>query len=493
MNKKLMNKKLIIFIGGILLLGGLVLFIFLFLGKPSPKEVILDPIKPVVIEDPELIDPLETGKEEAVPPVTANCPYENDKSAYKIAIKEIDFNACVCIENAVFEKQCQTVVSDLNFYSEAIKQFDVNLCNQIKEGTKKSACLLIVKSGVEHLEENDLDYLASIHLVSHNEAAIDNYGNLLENDPENLLYLTSLSVAYAEKGLKAQEQGLDRMPYIEKAFEIINKAKEFHPTHTEVYRAEAYIYEIKPDLYKALELYNKSIELDETNLLSYTGKGHLHRMLGLFEEAVKDFNKAAELDVDQAYVSIYTNLCHLEASRGNNDAAMKNCKIVIAESDSDPLFRSNAYKILSTLYLKNQNLSAAQSSMLKAKSLAPNNSNLYITSSKLRLLETDYFAAEVDARKSIKLTPTKAASYLSLSQSLYMQEKYRDSIFAAEQGLKLVQDDVSLLLPAKPAFLRDLNHSIANNYRQLGNTKKTKEYEAKAKEAFSNPQFEVNN
>ena len=97
--------------------------------------------------------------------------------------------------------------------------------------------------------------------------------------------------------------------------------------------------------------------------------------------------------------------------------------------------------------------------------------------------EQKYVQSENDAKKAIELSPSKAMGYLILSQALYMQEKYNEAITQAQKGIKLVENDVSLLSAVKLSVVSSLNYSIANNYRELGNFQKQQEYEQKAKEA----------
>ena len=413
------------------------------------------------------------------------CTYPDDQAAYTDAITKQNVNQCSCVKDEKLQEMCKFTTMDLTIYSEAVKQFDQKKCENIRDDSRKSACLMITKSGVDYLKENDPQYLVNINANAHNKDAIEGYESLLQSDPNNVKNLISLALAYAENGLKDQEQGKNQDMYVEKALTVIAKAKTIDANNSEVYRIEGYAYEIKPDYDRSLAAYNKSIELSGDNIFAYAGRGHLNRIFGKTDEAIVDFNKAAELDRDKEYAFTYSNLCNLQYSQGNIEEAVKNCKIVTTKESIDPMFQSEAYQIMAIIFMDRRDYVQARNYLLTAKTLTPDDSNLYVTFARIDLLEKNYSGSEASARKVIELSPTKSMGYLALSHALYMQEKYDASMQAAQKGIELVKDDVSLLVAAKSGVEGDLNYSIANNYRQMGNSVKQSEYEKKGSALFN--------
>ncbi len=413
------------------------------------------------------------------------CDYTDDQDAYIDAITKKDVNLCSCVKDTNFQVTCKSATMDILFYTRAIDHLDESLCDKIMSTIQKEACVSVVKDSVVQLQEKDPLYLASIQANTHNEKAIDTYEKLIQTDNKNIDNYITLALAYAEKGLKEQEQGNDQTPYVEKSLQTIEKAKILDKNNAEIYRVEAYANEIKPDHFRAISLYDKAIEIDKNSARAYAGRGHVNRMMGALENAIGDFAKAAELDMEREHISIYTNLCSLEYSRGNNEDAIKNCKIVIQKKNADPVFQSEAYQIMTMIFIQNKDFTQANNYLLTAKTLTPADPNLYVTFSKLKIFEQNYTESEAHAKKAIELSPTKALSYLALSHTLYMQEKYSESIDAAQKGLTLADSDVSLLTPSKPPVKRDLHYSIANNYRQMGDSAKQAEYEKRAEDAFN--------
>lgn len=414
------------------------------------------------------------------------CDFASDQEAYNEASKNNDLDACNCIGDTAMKEMCTTSTMDTALYSRALDNLNDDFCKNIKSESNKNSCYLVVKNSIDKLKKENPQRLADIYSRSHNEESIGLYEKLTEADQKNIDNFIYLALAYAEKGLKEQEQGRDQSSHVNKAFENIEKAKSLNGNNSEVYRVEAYINEIKPDFGMAIKLYDRAIEIDNNNILAYSGRGHTNRIMGLLDNAVSDFSKAAELDSKKENVFIYTNLCNLEFSRSHHDDAIKNCKIVTSKDGTDPVFQSEAHQVMAMILMQGRDNNQAKTNILKAKTLTPNDPNLFVTWARLNIFEKKYEESEINARKAIELSPTKAAGYLALSYALYMEEKYEVSIEAAQKGITLIKDDVSLLTPSKLAMERELTYSIVNNYRMLGDTVKLQEYENKARNIFNN-------
>lgn len=413
------------------------------------------------------------------------CDYKSDQGAYQKAVETKNVRICECISDTKIKNTCKDTTMDLKMYTQAIAQFNPSLCNEIKNDSRKQACQTITASGVKYLSKEDPQYLADIYSISHNENAIEELNGLLQKNPNNLKNLILLSLAYSEKGLKEQEQGKDQTPYVEKALTTIVKAKKLSTNNSEVYRAEAYAYEIKPDLPKALSLYDKTIKLDSKNSLAYAGRGHAESMVGLLDNALKDLKKAAELDTNNTNVFVYANLCRLESSRSDLlKDAIRNCKIVANSKSKDISFRSESSQVLATIYIKKGNYQQAESYLLEAKSLTPQNPNLFVAFSYLYINMDNYIKAEKSAKEAIRLSPTKTSAHQALSYSLYKQGKFKEAIQEAKSGLDLVDADVSLLAPNKPAMKKDLYYTLANIYHMTGDKENEMKYKKLGDNAF---------
>jgi len=464
------NKKSIIIASVAVILFVVVAFIFMY----EPARNVFT--KPSVIEQEKITGDL---------PVL-ECNSSSDKESYKDAITKKDVNLCNCINEEKLQNTCKTASMNTMFYNQALQQLDDSLCEKITSDIQKDACHTVVKSSVKQFANEDSEHLAKVYMTAHNQKAIGELEKLTKQDQENIGAYIALALVYAEKGLSEQEQGKDQTPYVNKAFEAVERAKQIDDKNSEVYRVEGYVNEIKPDFDQAQILYEKALDIDSNNMLAHAGMGHVYRMTGILKGAIEEFNKAATLDTERINVSIYTNLCNLEASRSHQEDAIKNCKIVLQMENADPIFQSEAYQIMAQIFMSNNDNVQAKSYLLHAKTLTPSDSNLFVVLSRFHNFEENYIESETNAKKAIDLSPTKTTGYLVLTQALYMQEKYSDSIQVAQKGLTLVKNDVSLLTPSKPAIERDLNYIISYNYRELGNTQKQQEYEKRGNDVSEN-------
>lgn len=413
-----------------------------------------------------------------------SCNYENDDAAYKDAIEVINVEICDCIKNEKLNSTCKEVVFEQSIYNQALAQANPELCNQIENLEIKDACKNVAQSKIDYLAKEDNQALVDIYRLSHNvEGSIEELEKLVKEDSNNLDNVLDLALSYAEKGLKEQEQGNSQTEYVKKALDTIVQAKQINQNSSKVYRVEGYIYEIQPDIQKAIASYSKAIELNKKNTEAYAGRGHANRILGTLDKAIDDFNEAAKLNKDSNNIFIYTNLCTLYKSKGDTGEALKNCKIVINSNDVDPVFKSEAYQVLGNIYTETKEYKLATSQFLQAKILTPNSASLYIELSRLNIFQGQYELAEQNARKAQALAPKKAYANLALAHALYMQEKYEEAIKVAEEGIKLVDGDVSLLMSDKSSTKKDLYYSMANCYRELGDAQNQKKYELLAEDA----------
>ena len=461
-----MKKKLLMTLLGIvalLLLVGLMVYILVFVKNKQNINSSLNKQQAIQQEDDERN-------------VEVQCSKFDDQSAYKNAMENKSLNYCECVKDTQTKEVCFSVVKDLSIYDQALAQANPQLCENIKENTRREACVEVAQTKIDYLKKQDPQTLADIQFLSHNEQVIDTLEDMLKTDDKNIKNLTQLALAYAEKGLKEQEQGGDQSVEVQKAIQIIEKAKKLNPNNSEVYRVEGYIYEIKPDISKSILSYGKAIKLNPQDANAYAGRGHANRILGALNKALEDFEKARELDKDRQNIFIYTNLCTLYKSKGEVDNALKNCFIVAKAEGVDPVFQSESYQVLGSIYMEKGQYDKSEMYLSRASVLTPNDANLYIEISKLNIKQKQYEMAVENANKAIALSPKKAVAFLMLSQALYMQNKFQDAINASQKGLGVVDGDVSLLVSGKNSVKQNLYNSIADCYRALNNTEKEQEF-----------------
>jgi len=412
------------------------------------------------------------------------CGGLDDEKADLLSIEKSDIIYCDCIEDKNIKIACKQKSTDLSFYTNAIEQLDIELCKNIIDKKVKKKCEYSLNKELKRLEGETL-YLANKFQASHNlDKAIEQFEKLLESNPKKVEYMLNIAQVYAEKWLKQQEQWKDQIPYVEKALWWIEKAEKLDPKNPDVYRVKGYIYEIKPDPLKAISFYDKALELDNRFIPAYLWRAHSYNMLGIMDKALADLEKASSIDIKNEYLTIYSQLCRMQASRDDLlEDAIKNCRIIVDAPTTDTMFKSESYQILAGLYMKAEQLDDAESLLLKAKSMTPNDPNLYVQFAELYIKKWwNMSEAEQMASKCRELAPTKAACLEKLAYSVYQQERFDEAIEIALEGIELVDGDVSLLKPNKNLMKKNFYYTLANVYYY----KKDSENEMKYLEMWDN-------
>ncbi len=472
--KKVFNYILIFFFLGVIVYVGY----FIFLEKDNNYLNIINQDK---IINSKLNNKIESKIDEEKHTNVNICNWLSDKESFKKAVEWQNLDFCNCIKDIEKQTLCKAWIKDTLLYLQAINQFDESICNQILDNIQKEACLSIVLKSIEKFQKEDPIYLSQIYERTHNEKNI----SLLEaKEIKNFTDYIKLSFFYSEKWLKEQEKGIDYKESLKQATKYIEKAKKLNPNNTEVFRAEAYLNEIKWDIIKSIDLYTKSIELDKTNYLSYVWRWHAYNILWILDEALKDFNKAKSLNKTNDF--LYMNLCRLEYSRSDLlDNAIEDCNIVI-DKWVDLLSKSEAYQILANIYIDKNDLNKAEDYLIQAEVLTPNNANLYVWLSDFYLLKEDYKKAEEKALKWISIYKTKSILYLKLWSILNKQWKSKEAIKQIKKGLDLVDNDVSLLFPYKSSVKREFYYLLSDIYLNLWDNNNQIKYKVLWDKEFNN-------
>ena len=404
------------------------------------------------------------SQEELVLP-KQECNFQDDEAAFDAAVEETDIFFCDCVKNEERKAVCKKVTMETKSFNQALAQYDTELCQQILDKERQKACLSVVQSGIDYIKNKDPQYLAVIYSQNNNfNKAVELYEGLIAQEPTNLAYPLGLASAYAEKGLMEHKES----EYMNKALSLIEKAKAVNDKDPEVFRIEGYVYETKPDYEKALASYNKSLELDKNYILSYVGRGHTYRLMGTLNEALEDFRQAAKLDSRKENFDIYSNLCILASTRSDLEKeALQNCQIVVKSEAASSAAKVNAYQVMADLYMNQNRLAEAESNLLSAQTYASNDPNIFISFARLYIYKKDYAAAEKNANDALKLDPLKTTAYDTLSYVLYQQGKTQEAIAAAQKGLEVIDQDVSLLFSQKPTVKKRLYYNLANVYFYL--------------------------
>jgi len=388
------------------------------------------------------------------------CDFASDGEASQKAKDAGDASYCVCVKNEKVKLSCQESAQNAAYFAQARAQFKSDFCALIKnDGNLKASCEALVSSGIEYLKKQDPGYLANIYTQNNDyDKAIEILAGSEKIKTDAALML-SLALNYAGKGLAEHKEA----EYIPKAEALVNKAIALDPNSAEAYRVQGYVYEVKPDFFKAVESYDKSLEKDPSYILSLVGRGHAYNLMGDLNKALEDFQKAAELDKKQEYISVYANLCRLEASRDDLlTDGIKNCQIVIVSTAAGAELKSDAYQILADAYVREKRFDEALAQLENARIVSPQNVNLFVSFANLYIAKENYAQAVIEAKKAIEIDSLKTVAYQALSYALFIEKDYSQAEVNALKGLEVIDKDPSLLVPNKPAYRQQLNAILAD-------------------------------
>jgi tetratricopeptide (TPR) repeat protein len=124
------------------------------------------------------------------------------------------------------------------------------------------------------------------------------------------------------------------------------------------------------------------------------------------------------------------------------------------------------------MFIKQDNFLDAEAKLVLAESLTPNDPNLHVTFAQMLNKEGNYQEALDHAQKATEVDQFKTLAYTEKARALFYQENFSEAIIAANKGLEVIDQDVSLLQANKPAERKKLYYTLANIYFNTGDKEK---------------------
>ena len=137
--------------------------------------------------------------------------------------------------------------------------------------------------------------------------AIEEYGNVLKLDPDNVETHNNLGVVYKEQG------------DLDKAFEHFQFVVTYSPGMDEVHNNLGVIYYLRGEHEKAMQEYKKALELNHDNLKCLINLGLVYKAQGMKLKTIDTLETILSIEPFQAEAHynlaiLYEELGHLEAS-----------------------------------------------------------------------------------------------------------------------------------------------------------------------------------
>lgn len=394
------------------------------------------------------------------------CNLADDQAYFEIAIVNGDRDQCQCMKDTNTMQTCVASTEQAILYREAITQVDERICEGLVADVQREACLSVVKAKTEYLQKENKEQLSQTYLYNHNdEKAIAVLNDMLIKDQNDVASLISISFAYANQVIYGSLDEKQINDNNNKALSSAKKAQKLDPKNPEAYRAEGFALEAAGELEKALDVYVLALEEFPQDVLLLNGRGHVESMLGYVRSAIETFELAVSIDADVQYSAPLMNLCRLQAGDSSLfDNAVRNCQKLVDANNSSSNEKSEALQIMAQILLMQKKTDQALDKLQYARTLAPMNDNVYVTLAGAYNQKENGIMAEEMANKALTINDIKTVAYYELAHARFQQKKNSEAIIAAENGLRVVDEDVSLLLPNKPRVKMDLYYLLADIY-----------------------------
>lgn len=290
--------------------------------------------------------------------------------------------------------------------------------------------------------------------------------------------LVALASAYAQKGsLEFKE-----IEYGTNAITILNQALEINSQNSNAYRVMGYAYEIMQNYPKAVENYETAIELNQNNAMAYSGLGHAYDLMGDTTKAEFNLKEAVRLDptLDHA---LY-NLAKINFAQQKFDDAETYANAVLKVSNNNRFF-SEATSLLGLLKMREMKYREAvvlfEDALSKDDQLVHNyvflaDAKIFDFSSGGNIVdisnyeqkEATLFAETTGLiEKALAINPNYASTYLVKAKILGLSGKTTEVIPTLQQGLAVVERDITLGALEKESMKQRFAETITNYSQQL--------------------------
>ncbi|MHA1747032.1 MAG: tetratricopeptide repeat protein [Promethearchaeota archaeon] len=178
---------------------------------------------------------------------------------------------------------------------------------------------------------------------------------VIENEPNNPLFLTKLGYAYAMTGDNVQ------------ALKHLNASLLLDPNQSDAYLNLGLVNANMKNFDKAIENWHKAVEIEPDNLIAWRNLGHIYSDKGNLTEATKAYERV--LQIDPKDVIAWRNLGSIY-SNTNDDEASLNCLLKASEIDPND---ANVWNGIGIGYYNKRDYKNAINAFLKSLELKDDN------------------------------------------------------------------------------------------------------------------------
>jgi tetratricopeptide (TPR) repeat protein len=299
------------------------------------------------------------------------------------------------------------------------------------------------------------------------------YSADVANSPNDARLHHNLATAIAETVYPKETDTTKLRSWDEMSLMHLRRALEIYPTYADANVEMGRIYDRQKQYDSALKYNKRALELNPTNATAINNLGSIYLTSGRWAESIPYFKRAAEVNPNFKYA--YLNLGKAYGALKIYDSAIMNYHKLLAV---DPSY-ADAVMEIATNFFYMQRYDSSEYYYKQILAANPNEQNVIHNLGAIYLNTKQYAKAAEYFQKTVTLNPKHGNAYSNMGLAYYFSQQYPQAIDAFSKDLALDPRNGP----------RDIPY-MALSYQKMGRMAEAREYEAKAKQYFSNFKLE---
>lgn len=292
------------------------------------------------------------------------------------------------------------------------------------------------------------------------------YKTDVEKSPNDCRLHHFVATSIAENRYPNEKDSLKKKEYDRECIGHLHQSLAIYPKYSQAFVELGRVYD-RNRVFDSAEYYDrKALEEDPGNSTATNNLGNVYLANGKYVQAIEYFKKSLALDNNFKYAYYNLGLSYKQLQR--YDSAIYYYHRMLG---FEPNYL-NAIQEIGTCFYQLQRFDSAAVYFKKVLALNPNDPNAVNNMGAVHLNAKQYAQAIEYFKKTIELAPTYVNAYSNLGRCYFLSGQYQAAIDIINKELTIDKSP------------RDIPY-IAMSYQKLGNMAKAKEYEAIAKQFYS--------
>ena len=286
------------------------------------------------------------------------------------------------------------------------------------------------------------------------------YKELLNLEPDNLEYLSSLGSIYVksnedEKALPYYQKIIELFPHsvsamnsvgaifrrlkrYDESMEILKRALEENKDTATVNYTLGFTYREMKLYDEAIECFEKVVSENPNDVLAYNHLGSIYSAKEEYQVAIENFKHG--LQIDQNHPILNYNIAHCYEALEVFPEAIRSYENALKTKPAWP----EAIRDFSNLLLTCNKTKEAQNLVQRSLRLYPNDASMLCVLGQIFLTQYDFDSAEKTFKKANSITPENVEILSGLAEALEKGEKIQEALDAIENAIAIEPENIDL-------------------------------------------------